>query len=210
MCLSLVSIPGSPITAPYDSCYNPGYGTGPGIDPIANNPDNVNAGTSTEVENMDDMIGEMANPTQQTETAEGIWTGPIDWWNSTTNSIEKMYKGIEMMINIVTGGYLMDTLDHVAISCIIDTDVTSPTYNQLIRNESGYCIDDTHTNYSVAQKYEFLVEGDESQCTTVGGTWEAGNAMWNTVKDGVQTIFGILIAFFIYYQITGRGHILSA
>ena len=209
-CLSLVNIPGSPISAPYDSCYSPGFGTGPGNDPVANNSDKVNAGSATEVENMADMIGEVQNPTQQTEVSEGVWSGPVDWWNSATNSIERSYKSIVALGHLITGGYLMDTLDHVTISCVIDTDVASPTYNQLIRNESGYCIDETHANYSVAQQYEFVVEGDESHCTTVGGTWNTGNAMWNTIKGAVQVIFGFLVILTLYYWISGRGHILSS
>lgn len=210
--LGLLYIPGSPISISQSSCFYPeeaADGTArPGADPV--NPDGIvyyMNGTAY-VKTTDELGRELMYPTNSTQTAPGVWEGTGEWFGAITEPIERQYKALEVMMNMLTGGYIMDTFNHINLDCAMDNDPASPTYKQLVRMSTGYCT----TPDPTSGQPQIDLGITQTDCENASGVWsgDGQNAMWDYIKGGMQAVIGFLIALTIFYWITGRGHILSS
>ena len=128
--LGVIHIPGSPLSVTNSSCF---YPDGLDPDPIANNP----MGPGDSIDSMADMQQEIAFPTNSTnpgggETFEGDGNPfPI------FDTLSRSWKSLDMFIQMATGGYVFDTIQHITIACEQDKDPNSPTYEQLIPMDDG-------------------------------------------------------------------------
>ena len=139
--LGLLYIPGSPISISQSSCFYPeeaADGTArPGADPV--NPDGIvyyMNGTAY-VKTTDELGRELMYPTNSTQTAPGVWEGTGEWFGAITEPIERQYKALEVMLNMLTGGYIIDTINHMNIDCAMDNDPASSTYGKLVQQATG-------------------------------------------------------------------------
>lgn len=129
----LVHVPGSPLSVyqstPGNNCfYPPGFEA----DPVAQSP----VGDNGSIDSMEDLEQEIAFPTNSTDTGTGTFEGdgnPFSIFDSLNRSLKSVY----MMIEIMTGGYVYATLDHIMIACEQDKDPNSSTYGTLIPMDDG-------------------------------------------------------------------------
>ena len=216
ICLGLVNIPGSPISISESSCYYPEYGTDesgnqvdrPGFDPISSDGILYYMNGTAYVKTTDELGRELLYPTNSTQVAPGVWEGAGEFFNPITEPIERQYKSLETMGNMLTGGYIIGLLNHVHIDCVMDNDKTSPTFGKLVRQSTGYC-----TTFAANSTQPIYNNGISSaDCISSNGIWagDDANVMWDYLKGGLQSVIGFLIALTIFYWITGRGHILSS
>ena len=127
--LGIIHVPGSPLSPTNSSCF---YPDGMEADPVANQP----MGDGGSIDSMTDLESEIQYPTNSTDTGSGTFVGdgePFGIFDSLSRSL----KSLEMMANLITGGYVMDTIQHLTIACEMDKDPNSPTYNQLIPMDDG-------------------------------------------------------------------------
>ena len=216
ICLGLVYVPGSPISISESSCYYPEYGTDsegnqidrPGTGPVSSDGILYYMNGTAYVKTTDDLGRELLYPTNSTQVSPGVWEGTGEWFGAITEPIERQYKSLETMGNMLTGGYIIDTLNHMNIDCIMDNDPTSATHGKLIRASTGYC-----TTFAANSTNPIYNTGISSaDCATASGIWagDDANVMWDYLKGGLQSVIGFLVALTIFYWVTGRGHILSS
>ena len=132
--MGLVHIPGSPLSAyqqggPQDNCFYP-----PGFepDPVAQNP----IGDGDSIDSVSDLTTELQMPTNSTDNGTGTIEGdgnPFGFLDSLSRSL----KSVWVLGEIITGGYIFATLDHIMIACEMDKDPNSPTYMTMIPMDDG-------------------------------------------------------------------------
>ena len=86
----------------------------PNVDPITQN----QFGDEESISDLTGRDGEMAMPTNSTSTDPSFGAG--ETFNGLLDAASRGWKGMETMLNIVTGGYIMDIVEHVSFSCSLD------------------------------------------------------------------------------------------
>ena len=163
----------------------------PEVDPIANNP----FGVGDNIDSIDDVTGEMHRPTNSTEISDGVFEGTGEWFDSISEAASRGWKGMETMMNIVTGGYIMDIVEHTTLQCQLDSTAFLTTQDECdLQAPPDNVVPCENATYGL---WIDPLDG-------------ADNAMWSTFKGGIQVIFGMLLVITIFYWITGRGHMLSS
>lgn len=173
--------------------------------PIAPEVDPVIGRGITGLNDMTEVEAEMRHPTNSTDS-DPSWLGDGNPFNAISEAASRGWKGMETMMNIVTGGYIMDIIEHTTLNCQLDSkaflttqaecDLQAPPHNVAPCENATYgmWIDPLNCDDPATPN---VIERD---C----------NPMWNTFKGGVQVIFGMLLVITIFYWITGRGHMLSS
>ena len=175
----------------------------------------IPSGQGTEFSGIDEFVDRVQHPTEDTETAEGVWSGVTTWWNSTVDAASAGWGAMSTMMNLVSGAYIFDILENVSITCHLDNRAylttavmydgngdtcadlsltvpcANPTFNQMIETDNTTCLDDD---------VESPTYNSQIPC----------NYVWEEVKMGVNVIFSVLLAITLFYWLTGRGHILSS
>lgn len=188
----------------------------PDVDPITQSPF---GGMS----DMGDVTDEMQNPTNSTSTDPSFGAGEV--FNPLIDAASRGWKGMEVMANIVSGGYIMDIIQHTSFSCQLDKksfltgSIVNGVVTDNVTNGNGHnCSEQTIANGYNDEKYFGSLYANEH--TTVPcenatyGKWidpmAGGNPMFDTFKGGIQVIFGLLLFITLFYWLTGRGHMLSS
>ena len=225
--LGLVTgVDGSPLKVDMKGDCDPyPISSAPAIDPIIGNEfSNINS-TST-------LIGEMTMPTNSTET-DGDWLGDGNPFNTFTGTIERGLKAMETMLNVVSGGYIMDIIENTTLDCALD--------GEAFITDAGECLavkqaDGSDYSPALSEPCENpfygqmvkpkVVTNEQSECVAYYNTnaWletappvavnapcfvPSPNDMWIQFKYGVYIIFSMLMVITVFYWLTGRGHILS-
>jgi len=113
--MSILSYPGTPFYAGGESnCYFPVDGA-PSIDPTTTLPGGLLTGTS----NITNVQKEFITPTNSTLTDVG-WLGSGNPFNAFTDAIDQASKTMEIMKNIIGGGYIMNVVNHFSFNCSYD------------------------------------------------------------------------------------------
>lgn len=148
----------------------------------------------TGMNNMTDIEREMQFPTNATDS-DPDWLGDNNPFNAISEAASRGWKGMETMMNIVTGGYIMDIIEHTTLNCKLDSKAFLTTQAECDLQAPPHNVAPCQ-NATYGMWIDPLDGGD--------------NAMWSTFKSGVQVIFGMLLVITIFYWITGRGHMLSS
>jgi len=172
---------------PYPVSDGDGERLAPEVDPV------IGRGI-TGMNNMTDIEREMQFPTNSTDS-DPSWAGDGNPFNAISEAASRGWKGMETMMNIVTGGYIMDIIEHTTLNCQLDSRAFLTTQAECDQQAPPH-------NVAPCQNATY-------------GMWidpldGADNAMWTTFKSGIQVIFGMLLVITIFYWITGRGHMLSS
>ena len=199
----------------------------PNVDPITQNP----FGDEESISDLTGRDGEMAMPTNSTSTDPSFGAG--ETFNGLLDAASRGWKGMESMLNIVTGGYIMDIVEHVSFSCSLDKRafLTGSIVNGQVTDDekngnghvcaeqttsNGYPNDDHTTvpceNATYGKWTDPMMKQDLEDIDGDGNTTEMirWNPMFDSFKGGVQVIFGLLLVITIFYWLTGRGHMLSS
>ena len=199
----------------------------PNVDPITQHP----FGDEERISDLTGRDGEMAMPTKSTSTDPSFGAG--ETFNGLLDAASRGWKGMETMLNIVTGGYIMDIVEHVSFSCSLDKRafLTGSIVNGQVTDDekngnghvcaeqttsNGYPNDDHTTvpceNATYGKWTDPMMKQDLEDIVGDGNTTEMirWNPMFDSFKGGVQVIFGLLLVITIFYWLTGRGHMLSS
>tara|TARA_B100000470_G_scaffold3093_1_gene2246 strand:+ start:3150 stop:3875 length:726 start_codon:yes stop_codon:yes gene_type:complete len=225
--LGLVTgVEGSPLKVDMEGDCNPyPISTAPDIDPIIGNEfSNVNSTSS--------LVGEMSLPTNSTSTDAG-WLGDGNPFNTFTGTIERGLKAMETMLNVVSGGYIMDIVENTTFDCSLSGDafLTDVGDCLAVKQADGSDHSPTLSEPCVNPFYGHMIKpkvvtNDQAECVDYysDNAWldvappvavnapcfvEAPNEMWLQFKYGIYIIFSMLMVITIFYWLTGRGHILS-
>ena len=178
-----------------DDPASPTYGeyVAPAVDPV------IGRGI-TGLTDMADVEQEMRHPTNSTDT-DPSWLGDENPFNAISEAASRGWKGMETMMNIVTGGYIMDIIEHTTLNCQLDS-------KAFLTTQAECDLQAPPDNVAPCENATYGMWVDPMDCAPEpAGTC---NAMWNTFKGGIQVIFGMLLVITIFYWITGRGHMLSS
>lgn len=117
--LSILALPGTPFYVNgTDNCYFPSTGAPP-VDPTIHVNSTLLAGNNATIGTVQD---EFITPTNSTLTAPGwITTNPL---NSFLDTVDQAAKSMEVMKNVIGGGYIFGVIDHFSISCGYDENGT--------------------------------------------------------------------------------------
>jgi len=169
-----------------------------------------------------DVQGQVQHPDDSTETSEGVWSAPTGWWNSITDAASKGWAAMETMMNMVSGGYIVDIIENTSIDCSIDNRALLSTVEECSALPTPVAAPCTNPYYgemskprvvsTVAQECSdaFAKNPPEANKATAPCLKDAHNPMWQDFKNGIYVIFTVLLMVTLFYWITGRGHILSS
>lgn len=193
---------------PSSPTYGEQIGGAPNIDPVIGN-------EFGDVQNINDLTGEMIVPTNSTST-DTSYQGDGNPFNALTEPAVRGWKALETMLNVVSGGYIFDIIENASLDCTLDkrallttaeecaatpaadpAPCTNPYYGQLVKPK-------VVTNVQAECDAQYGVGVDTAPCFV-----NANNAMWDAFKTGIYVIFSMLMMITIFYWLTGRGHILS-
>ena len=200
----------------------------PAVDPISQNPFEDG---SDDIGDLIGRDGEMTRPTNSTNTDPSFGAG--ETFNGLLDAASRGWKGMETMLNIITGGYIMDIVEHVSFSCSLDKRafLTGSVVNGVVTDDekngnghvcaeqtmaNGYptnqhitvpCENATYGKWTDPMMKQDLTDLDGDGDTTEMIRW---NPMFDSFKGGVQVIFGLLLVITMFYWLTGRGHMLSS
>lgn len=187
-------------------------------------PDYIIPGNAASGDHIDihDIQGQVQHPDDSTETSEGVWTPVTGWWNSIADAASKGWAAMETMMNMVSGGYIVDIIENTSIDCSIDNRALLSTLAEcsaLPVPVSAPCTNPYYGEFSkprvvstVAQDCSdsFGKNPPEANKATAPCLMDAVNPMWDQFKQGIYVIFTVLLMVTLFYWITGRGHILSS
>ena len=169
-----------------------------------------------------DVQGQVQHPDDSTETSEGVWSAPTGWWNSIADAASKGWAAMETMMNMVSGGYIVDIIENTSIDCSIDNRALLSTVEECSALPTPVAAPCTNPYYgqmskprvvsTVAQECSdaFAKNPPEANKATAPCLKDAVNPMWDQFKAGIYVIFTVLLMVTLFYWITGRGHILSS
>lgn len=230
--LNLVGAAGSPLAVDMDGDCHPYLPGVVEVDPVIGQMDTAGVEDVWHTENnapgqdgiidIYDVQGQIKHPDDNTETAQGVWSGATGWFNSITDAASKGWAAMETMMNMVSGGYIVDIIENTSIDCQIDnrallttveecsalpTPVAAPCDNpyfghmtkpRVVETTGATCLD------------SFNKTPPEANKATAPCLRDADNIMWDQFKTGVYAIFSVLLVITLFYWLTGRGHILSS
>jgi len=181
------------------------------VDPAVN----IESGQGTTFDDMDDLVDRIQHPTEDTETAEGVWSGVTTWWNSTVDAASAGWSSMSTMMNMVSGAYIFDIMENISISCHLDNRAYLTTATMTDGN-GDTCATLSLTVPCENPTHEIMIETNNTTCldedptSATYNTQIPCNYVWEELKMGVNVIFTFLLAITLFYWLTGRGHILSS
>jgi len=179
----------------------------PSVDPVTQNP-------FTGMGNMTDITGEMVMPTNSTTTDPTFGEG--NPFNALLDAAQRGWKGMETMVNIVSGGYIMDIVEHVSFSCSLDKrafltgSIVAGQVVDDMANGNGHVCSEQTTSNGYPNDDHTTVPCENATYGKWTDPMAGGNAMFDTFKGGLQVIFSLLLVITLFYWLTGRGHMLSS
>ena len=179
----------------------------PDVDPV------VNRG---QFANMTEAIqGELVMPTNSTNTDPTFGDG--EPFNALLEPATRGWAAMQLMVHVVTGGYIADIIHHVTLSCQLD----NRAFLTGSINSLGQVVDDMENGNGHNCSEQTTANGYQNNdhitvpCQNFTyGLWydptDGQNPMWDTFKYGINTIFLLLMGVTVFYWYSGRGHILSS
>jgi|TARA_B100001245_G_C22879311_1_gene422795 hypothetical protein len=147
--------------------------------------------------NMTEATQGLTNPTNSTDVNGGTGDGSI--FDPITEAADAAKKGLYLMTKVVTGGYILDIVEHTTLNCQLDNRAMLTT--QSMENGDGE---------SCAEQSLSVPCLNSTYGTWIDPTEDGVNPMWDNFEGGIQVIFSLLLAITLMYWITGRGHLLSS
>ena len=175
----------------------------------------VPSGQGTEFSGIDEFVERIQHPTEDTETAPGVWSGVTDWWNGVTDAASAGWGAMSTMMNLVSGAYIIDIVENFNITCHLDNRAYLTTATMTDGN-GDTCATLSLTVPCANPTYHMMIEDNNTTCLdedTESPTYNTQipcNAVWEEVKMGINVIFSVLLVITLFYWLTGRGHILSS
>ena len=153
-------------------------------------------------------------PTNSTTTDPTFGEG--NPFNALLDAAQRGWKGMETMVNIVSGGYIMDIVEHVSFSCSLDKrafltgSIVAGQVVDDMANGNGHVCSEQTTSNGYPNDDHTTVPCENATYGKWTDPMAGGNAMFDTFKGGLQVIFSLLLVITLFYWLTGRGHMLSS
>lgn len=118
--MGILSVPGTPFYSnSTENCFFPSTGPwaqgGNPADPTLNRvPDDI-VGSNTTNANITSVLTEFVEPTNSTNTDPTF--GDNEVMNNFFDTVDQAAKSMEIMRHVISGGYIMDTVDHFVLDC---------------------------------------------------------------------------------------------
>jgi hypothetical protein len=113
--MGILSVPGTPFWVNgTENCFFPSSGA-PGPDPTLGNVPDILIGSNVTSANITSTLEELRQPTNSTATDPSF--GDTGILNNFFDTVDQAAKSMEVMRHVISGGYIMDTIGHFAVSC---------------------------------------------------------------------------------------------